>query len=137
MDSKIQDKEPMRQVFHVQNTSGHRIQIRLEPWAERYWVQAGVDLEIILEGPPGLFEFDYGFDEIVVYAWPGAVMKVLSKGEDIAGPGTERTEFPEPPPGMSTKKMVNMLFGNLEKDKLAKKVRKVAWKIVDLLLAGH
>src|SRR5437762_1927038 len=68
----------------LRNRLDHAVELRIEPWGERYRLSPGACLEVIGRGPEGdTVEIQWEGDVVTVFAWPGATVAVLSNGVDI------------------------------------------------------
>jgi len=83
-----------RITLRFSNTSPGDVRVVLEPWATAVVLGAGATVDVISSGAEGVIEVEYGFDRVVFYGWPGAVLHlashgaVLESGTGFAGPGS-------------------------------------------------
>lgn len=96
----------------LRNRRKRPVELRLEPWGERYTMPAGATFQIVARGPEGdSLEIEWGQDAVTVYGWPGSVVSVLRKGIDVgAGEGEARSPretAPFLPPGMRVKEWLS------------------------------
>ena len=64
---------------------------------------------------PGEIEIEYGPNEIVVWAWTGSTLKVLSNGQEIGDvPGRERRIVPPVPKEMKVSSLLRLIMGKSE-----------------------
>ena len=82
--------------IHVTNSSERTVLFQLEPWGEQLDMPTGVRFVITAEAEQqGSFEVEHGENEITVWAWPSAVVKVFCDGAELGvAPGVERPAVP-------------------------------------------
>jgi hypothetical protein len=100
----------MHEDFHTLRAAPDRaLLVWIEPWAEGFVVPAGSALELRAKSATsGRLEINDLEDRTVVYAWPGATLTLFCNGR------MEReynSPVPDVPPGMDTKKFVQLVFG--------------------------
>ena len=85
--------------INIRNASGKTLTFHLEPWGEQLEMPAGAAFTITAEAEQqGSFEVEHGKDEITLWAWPSAVVKVFCEGEEIGvSAGAERPAVPPIP----------------------------------------
>src|SRR5207253_3046285 len=78
--------------IHVTKSSGKSLLFHLEPWGDQIEMGSGATFVLCAEAAqPGSFEIERGEDEIIVWAWPTASVKIFSEGSEIGMPaGVER-----------------------------------------------
>ena len=59
----------------------------------------------------GSFEVEYGAEEIIVWAWPGAIVKLFCDGEEL---GTERPPVPAVPEGQTVSSFLRSILEKKE-----------------------
>jgi hypothetical protein len=57
----------------------------IEPWAEEYWLESGVSVDIVGCGGAvdGNFEVEYFDGGVIFYGWEGSVVSVFSNGVEV------------------------------------------------------
>lgn len=68
----------------INGTTENKLLI-VEPWAEEYWLEPGISVEVIGLGGriDGYFEIE-NFDQgMIVYGWEGCVVSVVKNGKVI------------------------------------------------------
>jgi hypothetical protein len=76
-------------VLSYANRCQSRVLIILEPWAERYWIQPGqqVDIHAVQERNvvrPGDWELVQTAEGLIVYGWAGSVLSIFCGGSELA-----------------------------------------------------
>lgn len=62
----------------VRNRGNAPVELRIEPWGDRYPLAAGASVYIRAEAPSaGLLTVDYGPDHITVWGWSGSILEVV------------------------------------------------------------
>ena len=105
--------------INISNASDREIIFHLEPWGEQIQMASGSTFKIVAESEQeGSFEVEYGEDEIIVWAWPSAVVKVFCDGKEIGiESGTDRPAVPGVPEGHTTSSFLRSVLGaQLKKD---------------------
>jgi hypothetical protein len=70
--------------IRLTNTSADSMQFWLEPWGQLYNLAPASSVDVYFESDrAGVPEVIHEQDRIVVYGWPGATARVLSKGEEV------------------------------------------------------
>jgi hypothetical protein len=65
----------------------------------------------------GSFEVECGEDEIIVWAWPSAIVKVFCDGKELGIPGTARPVVAPVPEGQTTSSFLRSVLGKgIKKD---------------------
>jgi hypothetical protein len=74
---------------------------------------AGATFVVVAEADQlGSFEVEHGDAAIIVWAWPSAVVKVLSDDEEIGiSAGIKRPAVPSIPQGQSVSSFLRSMFG--------------------------
>ena len=73
------------QKIEICNTSKQKILLILEPWAEEYWIEPSIGVEVIAEGGQGCFEIQYSENgALLVHAWSGSVASVFLNGKELS-----------------------------------------------------
>lgn len=98
--------------IHVTNSSERTLLFQLEPWGEQLEMPAGVRFVITAEAEQqGSFEVEHGENEITVWAWPSAVVKVFCDGAELGvAPGVERPAVPALPEGQRVSSFLRSIF---------------------------
>lgn len=105
--------------INISNASGKEVIFHLEPWGEQIKMPAGFTFNIIAESEQdGSFEVEYGEGEIIVWAWPGAIVKVFCDGKEIGNEsGVALPAVPAIPEGQTTSTFLRSVLGKeLKKD---------------------
>jgi hypothetical protein len=99
--------------IHVTNSSERMLVFHLEPWGEQIEMPSGARFLITAEAEQqGSFELEHGENEIVVWAWSGAVAKVFCDGKEIGViSGVERLAVPSVPEGQSVSSFLRSMLG--------------------------
>jgi hypothetical protein len=70
--------------LRVTNPGDERVAFCLEPWAREYSLGPHTSVDVVFEAEsPGIPEVYHEPDRIVVYAWPGAAVRVLRDGVEV------------------------------------------------------
>jgi hypothetical protein len=70
--------------LRVTNPGDKRVTFCLEPWAREYSLDPDSSVDVVFEAEsPGIPEVYHEPDRIVVYAWPGAAVRVLRDGVEV------------------------------------------------------
>jgi hypothetical protein len=85
----------------ISNRTDQLFTLHLEPWGEQIPMPADSAFQIVVEAKePGEIEVEYGCSDIVIWAWAGSTLKVLSNGKEIGDvPGIDRPVVPAVPKG--------------------------------------
>jgi hypothetical protein len=85
----------------------------LEPWGEQIEMPAGATFTVTAEAEQqGSFEVEHGADEITLWAWPSAIVKVFCGGDEIGvSAGAERPAVPPIPAGQSVSSFLRAMLG--------------------------
>ena len=85
----------------------------LEPWGEQIEMPAGATFTVTAEAEQqGFFEVEHGTDEITLWAWPSANVKVFCEGEEIGvSAGAERPAVAPIPDGRSVSSFLRAVSG--------------------------
>jgi hypothetical protein len=96
-------------IKELKNTSGKAIEVCVEPWGMVYSLPAGQIYKIIGRSEQeGHFDIVKSESMFAVYAWPGCTYEVLHGENQI---DKNDFNFPDLPTGMSTKSMIELIFG--------------------------
>jgi hypothetical protein len=97
----------------VTNSSGRTVVFQLEPWGEQIEMPIGATFVVVAEAEqPGSFEVEHGDAAITVWAWPSAVVKVLSGDNEIGtSAGAKRPAVPSVPEGQSVSFFLRSMLG--------------------------
>jgi hypothetical protein len=98
----------------VKNALGRKVIFHLEPWGEEVEMPIGATFVVVAEAEQvGSFEVEHGDASITVWAWPSAVVKVLSGGKEIGiSAGTKRSAVPSVPEGQTVSFFLRSMLGN-------------------------
>jgi hypothetical protein len=97
----------------VANASGRKVIFHLEPWGEEVQMPSGAAFVVVAEAEQvGSFEVEHGDVAITVWAWPSAVVKVLSGDKEIGiSADIKRPAVPSVPKGQSVSSFLRSMFG--------------------------
>ena len=100
--------------IHVTKSSGKSLLFHLEPWGDQIEMGSGATFVLCAEAAqPGSFEIERGEDEIIVWAWPTASVKIFSEGSEIGMPaGVERPAVPDVPEGQMVASFMRLMLEN-------------------------
>ena len=100
--------------IHVTNSSGKPRLFHLEPWGDQIEMASGATFVLCAEAAQqGSFEIEHGEDEIIVWAWPTASVKVFSEGSEIGMPaGVERPAVPDVPEGQTVSSFLRSMLSD-------------------------
>ena len=105
--------------IYISNASDKEVIFHLEPWGEQIKMPIGSKFNIVAESEQeGSFEVEYGEGEIIVWAWPSAIVQVFCDGKEIGiESGIARPAVPAVPEGHTTSSFLRTILGKeLEKD---------------------
>src|ERR1700730_5845533 len=97
----------------VTNSSSSPLVFHLEPWGEQIEMPSGVTFSVLAEAEvEGVFEIERFEEELIVWAWPTAVVKVFCSGEE-GGPsaGMRRPAVPAVPEGQRVSSFLRGVLG--------------------------
>jgi hypothetical protein len=99
--------------INITNARGGALTFNLEPWGEQIEMPAGATFTVTAEAEQqGFFEVEHGEDEIILWAWPSAVVKVFRGTEEVGlAVGTERPAVPPVPSGKSVSSFLRGVLG--------------------------
>jgi hypothetical protein len=85
----------------------------LEPWGEQMEMLAGATFTVTAEAEQqGSFEVEYGENEITLWAWPSAVVRMYCGGEEIgSSAGLGRPAVPLVPGGQTVSSFLRAVLG--------------------------
>jgi len=64
------------------NGASEAMLLIIEPWAEEYWLEPGVSVDVVGQGGAGgSFEVEYFDKGIIFYGWEGSVVSVFINGQ--------------------------------------------------------
>jgi hypothetical protein len=97
----------------VTNASGRTVMFHLEPWGEELEMPLGATFVVVAEAEQlGSFEVEHGDAAITIWAWPSAVVKVLSQDKEIGvSAGIKRPAVPSVPEGRSVSSFLRSMLG--------------------------
>src|SRR4030095_16672785 len=97
----------------VTNPSRGAVVFHLEPWGEQIEMPAGATYSVRAEADQvGSFEIEHLEGEIIVWAWPTAVVKILKGNEEIGiSAGIRRPAVPAVPEGQSVSSFLKAMLG--------------------------
>ena len=86
---------------------------RLEPWGEEFEMPLRATFVVVAEAEQlGSFEVEHGDAAITIWAWPSAIVKVLSQDEEIGvSAGIRRPAVPSVPKGQSASSFLRSMLG--------------------------
>ena len=95
--------------IEIENSCAYSRKLILEPWGEELKIPPGEKfLCRAIADQKGDFEIEEKNDEIIVYVWSGATVKVFCQGIEIGG---DRPTVPEVPEGFNTSIFLEFMFG--------------------------
>jgi hypothetical protein len=99
--------------INIRNASGGTLMFHLEPWGEQIDMPAGTVFTVTAEAEQqGSFEVEHGEDELTLWAWPSAVVKVFCEGDEIGvSAGAQRPAVPPTPDGQSVSSFLRAVLG--------------------------
>ncbi|HVE55582.1 MAG TPA: hypothetical protein VNB22_02065 [Pyrinomonadaceae bacterium] len=101
-----------RSSIKITNTSQKAKTLFLEPWGEDYIMPSGKTFEFFAKAErEGNFEIEFSDNEITVYLWSGATVKVFCDGEELGAGNFERSSVPDVPEGQSVSSFLDSIFG--------------------------
>ncbi len=67
------------------NGASERMLLIIEPWAEEYWIEPGMSVEVVGLGGniDGYFEAERFDQGMIIYGWEGCVVSVFKDGKVI------------------------------------------------------
>ncbi len=67
------------------NGASEKMLLIIEPWAEEYWIEPGMSVEVIGCGGAvgGYFEVERLDQGMIIYGWEGSVVSVIKDGNVI------------------------------------------------------
>jgi hypothetical protein len=97
----------------VTNSSGAMLLFHLEPWGEQIEMPVGATFQVIAEADrSGSFEVEHLEREVIIWAWPSAVVKVFSKSQEVGNnAGVERPAVPPVPEGQRVSSFLRSVLG--------------------------
>ena len=97
----------------VTNVLGKPVLFHLEPWGEQFEMESGATFSVVAEADvDGKFEVEHLEGEIIVWAWPSAVVKVFCAGEEVdLSPGSQRPAAPPVPEGQRVSSFLRSVLG--------------------------
>jgi hypothetical protein len=100
--------------IQVTNSSGKPLLFHLEPWGDQIEMASGATFVLCAKaGEQGSFEVEHGENEIIVWAWPTASVKIFSDGTEIGmAPGVERPAVPDVPEGQTVASFLRLMLGH-------------------------
>ena len=102
---------------NIRNASGRPLTFNLEPWGEQIEMPTGATFTVTAEAEQqGSFEVEHGEDEITVWAWASAVIKVCRGNDEVwPGAGTVLPAVPPTPGGASVSSFMRGVLGEAGK----------------------
>lgn len=66
------------------NGTSEAMLLIVEPWAEEYWLEPGMSVDVVGQGgaADGSFEVEYFDKGIIFYGWAGSVVSVFINGQE-------------------------------------------------------
>ena len=97
--------------IEVANSSAREIVVHLEPWGDQFVMSPASTLFFTAKAEQlGSFKIEHLESEIIVWAWPSAIVKVFS-GDVEVGIGLERPRVPSIPEGQSVSSFLRTVLG--------------------------
>src|SRR5215213_8218435 len=92
----LRDAMKYQSALDITNARGSILMFNLEPWGEQIEMPSGATFNVTAEAEQqGSFEIEHGENEITLWAWPSAVVKVFCEGDEIGvSAGAERPAVP-------------------------------------------
>ena len=86
--------------------------LQLEPWGDQFEMLPGSSLCLLAKAErPGSFKIEHLESEIIVWAWPSAIVNVSSEGDETVVDEYERPAVPAVPEGHSVRSFLRMVLG--------------------------
>lgn len=72
--------------INCKNGTSEAMRLIIEPWAEEYWLDPGVSVDVVGKGGTidGCFEVEYFDKGIIFYGWEGSVVSVFVNGQELS-----------------------------------------------------
>src|ERR1700730_1954364 len=89
--------------IRITNSSQEPCTFHLEPWGEQIEMGAGVAFDVAAYAScAGSFKIEHRKNEIILWAWPSASIKVFCEGKEIGiASGVNRSAVPDVPEGQT------------------------------------
>ena len=102
--------------INVTNSNGKAIVLHLEPWGDQFVMSPSSTLLITGKAEQqGSFEIQHLEGEIIVWAWPSAIVKVFSGDVEVGiDAGLERPPVPSVPEGQTVSSFLRTVLGREE-----------------------
>jgi len=99
--------------INVTNSNAKEIVLHLEPWGEQFVLPPSSTLLMSAKAEqPGSFEIEHLESEVILWAWPSAIVKVFSGDLEIGiDVGRERPPVPSVPEGQSVSSFLRVALG--------------------------
>src|SRR5215216_37201 len=99
--------------INVTNASGRELIFQLEPWGEQIMMPSGAIFNVTAEAEQrGSFEVEHGENEITLWAWPSAIVKIFGGGEEVGiSAELERPAVPPVPGGQNVSSLLRAVLG--------------------------
>lgn len=99
--------------INVTNSNSKEMVLHLEPWGEQFVMSPSSTLLITAKAEQlGSFEIEHLDSEIIVWAWPTAIVKVFSGDVEVGiGATLERPRVPSVPEGVSASSFLRAVLG--------------------------
>lgn len=75
-----------RKILFSNSQTSKRLLLVLEPWCEEYLIDPGNSIDVIGVGEnsdDAFFKVDYDDNQIVVFGWTGAIVRVYKDAEEL------------------------------------------------------
>jgi len=74
-----------RQAISYTNAQNKKVLLLIEPWAEHYWIEPGMTVDVVGEGreADAKFELQHTSEELIVYGWTDSVVIVMHEGSQL------------------------------------------------------
>jgi hypothetical protein len=91
----------------------------LEPWGEQLEMPSGATFTVTAEAEQqGSFEVEHGENEITLWTWPSAIVRIYCGGEEIGiSDGLERPAVPPVPDGKNVSSFLRAVLGREDRVK--------------------
>ena len=98
------------------NSTGKEIVLHLEPWGEQFVMSPGITFSITARAEQsGAFEIEHLENEIIVWAWPTAIVEVFRGDVEVGiDAGLVRPAVPSVPEGQSVSSFLRRVLAREE-----------------------
>jgi hypothetical protein len=102
----------------ITNSTTTEIVLHLEPWGDQFRMPPATTLSLTAKAEEsGSFEIEHLENEVIVWAWPSASVKVFSAGVEVGAVVGERPTVPAVPEGQ---RVSSFLRSILDQDRTRK-----------------